>query len=184
MVGMRNFLMGAVVKTWFAATSRDKASRQIRRSLDDYLELAGRIGTENGARKVVVPWMPGIDPDMRNWSFFMILEHDAIVNRSITSIVQSLVRGKEPEGAGAIDPKRDVMPSEEAGEEQIKALRESVEEHLMVVSKLGRLRGTAVKRHPLFGNFDAHYWHCMFNFHLRIHYRQAQYVERSICTSH
>ena len=31
--------------------------------------------------------MRGVDEDMRRWSFFMILEHNAIVNRSITASV-------------------------------------------------------------------------------------------------
>jgi len=179
--GMSNLFMTTAVKTWFALTSRDRASRQIRKSLAKYLALTRMVNAETGALPVLVPRMIGIDEDMRNWSFFMILEHNAIVNRSITSIVQSLVRGEEPKGAGAIDPKKDVMPSADPGEEQIKAFRSSVEEHLRVVSGVSGLRGSLGKRHPMFGEFDAHCWHCMFSFHLLIHCRQAEYVVRKIC---
>ena len=173
---MSSALLSVAIQAWFAVTSRDKACRQIRKSLDDYLALSRGIDADLGALPVFVPRMPGIDEDMRNWSFFMILEHNAIVNRSITCIVQSLVRGEEPKGAGALDPKKDVMPSANPGAEQVQAFRLSIEEHLTVVEALDRLRGSLKKRHALFGEFDAHRWHCMFSFHLRVHYRQAQYV--------
>ena len=178
---MSNFFMRAALKTWFALTSGDGASRQIRNSLDKYLVLTRVINAETGALRVFVPPMMGIDEDMRNWSFFMVLQHNAIVNRSITSIVESLVRGEEPKGAGAIDLKMDVMPCPDSGEEQIQALRSSVEDHLRAVSSFGRLRGSLRKRHPMFGEFDAHCWHCMFGFHLLVHHRQAEYVVRKAC---
>ena len=53
---------------------------------------------------------------MRDWSFFKILKHNKIVNQNITSIIESLVRGNEPEGTGALDMKKDVMPSENPGQ--------------------------------------------------------------------
>jgi hypothetical protein len=73
------------------------------------------------------------------------------------------------------------MPSSNPGEEQIQAFRSSVEEHLTVILDFGRLRGSLKKRHPIFGDFDAHCWHCMFSFHLLIHYKQAEYVVGKIC---
>jgi hypothetical protein len=110
----------------------------------------------------------------------MILEHNAIVNRSIAKVVQDLARGVEPTGAGNIDPKRDVMPSVSPGIEQIGAFQSSVEDYLQMVSELGPLRGTLTKRHPVFGMFDAHKWHCMFGFHLMIHRRQVEYVVKKV----
>jgi hypothetical protein len=177
---MSNVFLRTAIRTKFALTSRDKASRQIRELLNKYLKLAGSINVECGVQTVLVPPMLGIDEDMRNWSFFMILEHNTIVNRSISSIVQSLVRGEEPTGIGAIDPKKDVMPSQNPREEQMQAFHTSIEEHLRIISDLSRLRGSLTKQHPIFGEFDAHYWHCMFGFHLLIHYKQAEYVVRKI----
>jgi hypothetical protein len=177
---MGNGLIRAVVRTKFALTSRDKASQHIQELLDKYLELAESINAEDGVQPVLVPPMVGIDEDMCNWSFFMILEHNTIVNRSISSIIQSLVRGEEPTGAGAIDPKKDVMPSQNPGEEQIQAFRTSIEEHLSMISGLSRLRGSLTTPHPIFGDFDVHQWHCMLDFHLLLHYKQADYVVREI----
>ena len=107
--------------------------------------------------------------------------HNTIVNRSITCIVESLARGEEPTGLGAIDPKRDVMPSYNPGEEQVEAFRSSVNDHLRIISEISSLRGSRTKQPPVFGDFNAHCWHCMLGFHLLIHYKQAEYVIRKIC---
>jgi len=109
----------------------------------------------------------------------MILEHNSIVNRSISATIQQLVQGGPLSGAAAIDPKKDVMPSQSAGEEQLQEFQNSVNEHVGVVANLGRLRGTITAPHPIFGDFDAHKWNCMLSFHLSLHYKQAQHVVRA-----
>ena len=177
---MSNLFLKAAVRTWFALTSRNQATKRIRSALGDYLALAQKGSPETGAQAITVPRMPGVDEDMRNWSFFMILEHNAIVNRSITKIVEDLARGVEPTGEGKIDPKHDVMPSVSPGIEQIPVFQSSVEDYLQRVSVLGPLRGTLTKRHPVFGMFDAHQWHCMLGFHLMIHRKQAEYVVNKV----
>ena len=120
--------------------------------------------------------MPGVDEDMRRWSFFMILEHNAIVNRSITATVVQLSRGVALSGPAIINPKKDVMPSSAVDESQIKAFSDSVSKHMEAVKNLKHLRGTGTSPHPIFGKFDAHKWNCMFAFHLGLHLRQAEYV--------
>ena len=178
---MIDLFVKAFVRARFTLTSRAQASRQIQANCYRYLTLAEQISAGDGTLRVFVPRMMGIDEEMRNWSFFMILEHNTIVNRSITCIVESLARGDEPTGLGAIDPKRDVMPSHNPGEEQVDAFRSSVDDHLRVTSGISSLRGSRTKQHPVFGDFDAHRWHCMLSLHLLIHYRQAEYVTRKIC---
>jgi hypothetical protein len=178
---MSNLFLKTAVRTWFAFTSQTQATKRIQSILKDYQALAERVGPATGSRNVRVPRMPGVDEDMRNWSFFMILEHNAIVNRSIAKVVEDLAHGVEPTGVGKIDPKRDVMPSVSPGIEQIPAFQHSVEDYLQRVSVLGPLRGTLTQRHPVFGMFDAHQWHCMLGFHLMIHRRQAEYVVNQVC---
>ena len=141
-----------------------------------YLKLADRLPAEAGQRCIEVPWMPGIDEDMRKWSYFMILEHNAIVNRAITATVVQLARGEAPSGAAMIDPKNDVMPSTSAGDSQIELFADSVRQHLDAFKDLKSLRGTKTAPHPVFGAFDAHQWNCMFAFHLDLHLRQARFV--------
>lgn len=172
--------MKTAIRARFLLTRRNQATRRIHALLAQYLALARRAGVAAGRRPVRVPPMLGVDENMRDWSFFMILEHNVIVNRSISAIVESLARGEKPTGAGAIDSKTDVMPSADPGEEQVAALEASVANHIRMVAGLPRLRGTATTRHPIFDNLDAHGWHCMFGLHLEIHLRQAQAVVRTI----
>ncbi len=175
---MKDALICGLIRTRMALTSRARASRQIQRCLLDYRGLYAGVGEDEARLPITVPPMIGVDEEMRSWSLFMILEHNVIVNRSITAIVQSLAVGEEPGGAGAIDPKRDVMPSANPGPEQITAFRESVEGHFAVVEALPKLRGTLRKQHPVFGWLDAHGWHCMFGLHLQLHFWQAEEVVR------
>ena len=166
----------AAVRTKFRLTSREKAARQAREWMEFYLVLANSMELANASRPVRVPPMQGVDDNMREWSFFMLLEHNTIVNGAISRVVERLARGLDPVQPGDIDPKKDVMPKPSAGSEQIDLFRESVQSHLQLVSTLGPLRNTATREHPVFGDFDAHAWNCMFGFHLQVHARQAKYI--------
>ena len=177
---MGNFLIKTAVRTLFTLTGRERATDQITAQRNRYQKLLDGISEEDGRRPVQVPAMAGIDEDMRNWSLFMVIEHNRIVNQSITATVRQLVRGKALSGAAAIDPKTGVMPSPAAGTEQVPIFFDSIAEHVETVSGLENLRGSNTSRHPLFGDFDAHKWHCMFSFHLKIHYRQAEFIARTL----
>ncbi len=144
--------------------------------VEKYLQLADRLDASTGGKIVNVPEMPGVDQDMRNWSFFMLLEHNAIVNRSIRALVEHLATGRELAADALIDPAKDVLPQPAAGQSAVRAFQESCENYLALVETLPQLRGTARLPHPLFGPFNAHLWHCMFGFHLLIHFRQARLI--------
>jgi hypothetical protein len=131
---------------------------------------------ESGVKPVMVPSMIGVDPEMRGWSFFQILEHNTIVNRSIAAMVEALALGKEPSGAALINPKTDVLPKDLSGPEQTSLFRQSVDDYLDLLTALPSLCGTAQRMHPVFGSFDAHKWHCMLGFHLGLHLKQAETV--------
>jgi hypothetical protein len=173
---MNNPLIRSIIRTRFLLTSREKASGMIRKNADDYLDLADRFGPSLAIEPVTVPLMIGVDPEMQGWSFFQLLEHNAIVNRSISSMVEALALGKEPEGAALIDPKTDVLPKGLSGPEQVEAFRSSIDDYLSLVTTLPKLKGTAERPHPLFGPFDAHKWHCMFGLHLGLHLNQARKI--------
>ncbi|MGD1972470.1 MAG: hypothetical protein PVH37_23850 [Desulfobacterales bacterium] len=176
---MNKLFLKTAVRSIFSMTSRNRALNQTKRLLNDYTELADGLSREVGVRSVRVPPMRGVDEDMRDWSFYMILEHNTIVNRSISATIQQLVHGEALSGAAAIDPKNDVMPSQSAAEEQLQEFKNSVNEHVGIMANLGKLRGTNTAAHPIFGDFDAHKWNCMFSFHLSLHYKQAEYVVRA-----
>lgn len=172
---MLELLVKSSIRVRFKLSRAAGVCTQIRKTGDAYLAFAENVDPQRGSESREVPAMFGVDEDMRNWSFFMTLEHNVIVNRNITSLVGSLARGEVPEG---IDPKNDVMPSANPGVEQVEAFRSSIADHIDTVAKLGKLRGTVKKRHPIFGRLDAHGWHCMFGLHLTLHVKQAQLLAR------
>ena len=173
---MSNPLVKAAIRTKFFLTSREKASQLIRCNADAYLKIAEQLGVESSSKPVTVPPMIGVDPEMRGWSVFQIMEHNAIVNRSIASTVESLALGKETSGASLINPKIDVLPKGLSGPEQVEIFHRSIDDYLTMVKTLPPLRGTGKTPHPVFGSYDAHKWHCMFGFHLGLHLKQAEKV--------
>jgi hypothetical protein len=175
---MANIFLKTAIRTLFTFTSRQRAQKQAAFTTEKYMKRAQGVSIEMGRCCIEVPPMPGVDEDMRRWSFFMILEHNAIVNKSITAMVYQLAKGEPLHGAAAIDAKKDVLPSATAGGEQVDAFERSVREHFEAIRSLERLRGTKTSVHPVFGKFDAHKWNCMFSFHLKLHYPQAVKVLR------
>lgn len=173
---MSNPIIKAVIRTRFQLTTREQATHIIRSNADAYLKLADRFDTASGVKPITIPPMIGVDTEMLDWSFFQILEHNAIVNRSIAATVEALALGRELAGAALINPKTDVLPKGLSGADQVEAFRSSVDDYLQQVTTLTELRGTAETPHPIFGSFDAHKWHCMFGFHLELHLKQAEKV--------
>lgn len=169
-------ILAKAVRLKFRATSREGATAGFRRIAAAYADLARDLGEAAGARVVPVPLMRGVDEDMRRWSFFMLLEHNAIVNRAISAVTCQLAREEALSGDALVDPKAGVLPAGESGPEQIGLFEESVASHIREVERLPELRGTRQKNHPIFGPFDAHCWHCMLGFHLRVHWKQAQLI--------
>lgn len=173
---MKEKLIRQAVRSRFKLTSRANALKQAADWRDKYSEIADSLDAQTGVMPVKVPPMLGVDEDMREWSFFMLLEHNAIVNRSITAIIASLALGQEVDTGPVKDPKSDVMPSSSPGIEQVQLFYQSIDDHITRVSKLPELKGTEEYPHPLFGRFDAHKWTCMFSFHLQVHIKQAQFI--------
>ncbi len=177
---MTNFLIKKFVRMLFVFTSRKRAIIQAEGILKKYEILAEGLTPKDGQIKIEVPPIRGVDEDMRRWSFYMILEHNSIVNRSISAIIRHLIHGGPLSGAATIDPKKDVMPSESAGAEQLHSFRKSVNTHVRMAKDLRGLRGKNTMPHMIFGDFDAHKWNCMFPFHLGLHYKQAEHVVRLV----
>ncbi|MFC4990709.1 hypothetical protein [Rubritalea tangerina] len=168
------------MRTRFKFTRKGQAVEQILAAQDIYLKLADRMTTSAGKRSVTVPRMLGIDEDMRHWSYFMLLDHNLIVNKSITARIRQLVLGEECRALERFDIKRDVMPSDQADRCVVRSFQCSIVDHIRTVESMETLRGTARTEHPLFGAFDAHMWHCMFAFHLQIHVKQAERIAESV----
>jgi len=175
-----NIMLKTSVRTILKLNSREQALRHAEAYRSRYASLAAGLSPEQGQRSVEVPPMPGVDDDMRRWSFYMILEHNTIVNRSMTAMVVHLAQGTPIRDGLVKDPKKDVMPSVSAGAEQLAAFNASVEDHISTIPGIGALRGTRRSDHVVFGSFDAHMWNSMFSFHLGLHLRQAAFVAKAV----
>ena len=173
---MLRICIKALIRIRFFLTSRDRACDQITRAFEEYQLLGNEISSTQGRQPFRVPTMRGVDEDMRDWSFFMILEHNIIVNSVMEKIVESLASHTIPEDLPVKDSKKDVMPSHDSGPEQMTAFCQSVQQYLQNTKKLESLRGTPRYRHPVFGMLNAHGWHCMMALHLEIHLPQAKCV--------
>ncbi|MFD2255491.1 hypothetical protein ACFSSA_02280 [Luteolibacter algae] len=176
---MANPLMKAIVRSRLQLTSSDTAEKQSMAILKTYLQLAQGLDENNGSLPIRVAPMAGLDDDMRGWSFFMLLRHNTIVNHEITATVRRLVNG-DPTPTKKFDLKKDVMPSEDAGIEQIALFKSSVLSHFKTVRSLGNLKDTGTANHPRFGPLDALMWNAMFPFHLKLHLKQAQLIRAAV----
>lgn len=165
-----------LVRTKFLITSRAAANRVIVSEISRYERIAETLDDAQRAKPVRVPEMNGVDEDMRDWSFNQILEHNLLVNHSLTDVLRDLAGGIPM--PRVIDPKTDVMPSETPPQTIFEDFMTSIEDYEKVVAEFPKLRGTKTRPHPVFGELDAHDWHCMFGLHLEIHRKQAQAAAR------
>lgn len=164
---MNKIFIRTIIRSIFLLTSRERVISQANSFIRKYSSLAKGLTLEAGQLSTEVPPMRGVDEDMRRWSFYMILEHNAVVNTSISTTIRQLVNGEPLSGAAFIGPKKDVMPSESADEEQLLLFRTSVTDHVEMIKGLGRLRRTKTTSHIIFGDFDAHKWQLHVHFSFR-----------------
>tara|TARA_R110002096_G_scaffold91625_14_gene207331 strand:+ start:4892 stop:5419 length:528 start_codon:yes stop_codon:yes gene_type:complete len=172
-------LIVKAVRLRFALTSKSAATAQIRREAQRSIDLAKSVPPEKAAQSVAVPSMLGIDPEMREWSLLQILEHNVIVNRRITETIRALLQGNTLD-SDDFDPKNDVLPSEQPALAIIDEFSKSIGEHLAHIELETSLKSSLTSKHPIFGPFDPHRWHCMFGFHLQIHRKQMEAVVKRL----
>lgn len=171
------------IRTILQRTSKEKALAQAENYLAQYRALCDSIPDDAGRHRVSVPPMSGVDEEMRDWSLYQLLEHNAVVNRCISATVVQLSQSIPLSGAALTDPKHGVMPTDNPGPAARDAFFLSVKEHIDKVTPLKKLKGTATTRHPLFGEFDAHRWNGMFSLHLKVHLPQTRYIVEHVSAS-
>ena len=170
----------AVFSFFSALVSRDAAASFYRTEAEKILSLASGVDPSDGRRQVRIPRLPGIDENMRSWSIYMTLQHLVITNEMTIRVIRSLAR--ETPFTEEIDFKKDVMPSENPGPEQIAAFRVSVESFEKKAARFGKKRSETLSRHPVFDMFDTHKWRCMAGFHIHIHRNQVEQICKQLST--
>ena len=173
---MRKHIVRKVVRTRLKLQSVEKGCRTLNQWGERYLELGKSLTEEQAIKSITVPEMLGVDSDMTGWSYYQLLEHNAIVNKVMSLNVKMLMTGKGKKVLESFNPKADVLPSENAGSEQIKHFQDSIDGHLIMMKEFDSLKSDGSNTHPLFGEFNAHMWNGMIGFHLSVHYNQAKMI--------
>ncbi len=173
---MRKHIVRKVVRTRLKLQSLEKGCLTLNRWGEKYLELGKSLTEEQAGQTVRVPESLGVDSDMTGWSYYQLLEHNAIVNEVMSLNVKMLMTGQGKKVIESFNPKTDVLPSEDAGSEQMKHFQDSIDDHLMTMKGFDDLKSDGTNTHPLFGEFDAHMWHGMIGLHLKVHYKQAKMI--------
>jgi len=176
---MANWFIKKIVRFKFSQMSRVKADYVIHQATMNYRQLLLDFDALAGRQKQV-PKMLGVDEDMRGWSYYMILEHNLLVNQRILNVQKEIIEGIIDEADEQFNPKKDVMPTVLLGNKIIDPFFESIDHYVdyMSAHKQPSLENT--KDHPIFGVFTAHQWHCMFGFHLELHVKQAKALLKEI----
>ena len=161
---------------WFLChrLTRDAASRWFVEEGERMLLLARPMSANDAARQVLIPRVWGIEDSSRNWSVLMTLDHLVIVNTQIASIIERLAAGETWEQKLST---ADVKPPAEQNGSVIERYAACLADYPRRVAALASLRTRAKHRHPWFGPFNAHEWHCLAAGHQRIHRRQVELIE-------
>jgi len=177
---MKRIIVKHVVRSRLAWQSVASGSAEAEKWRDAYLKLSDSLNTSQGGESITIPEMLGVDAEMTNWSFYQLLAHNTIVNQAVTRNVKALMTGEGLEDLKKFNPKTDVLPEATVGEEQVALFSESVQNHLDTVAQFGHLKSSLRNDHPVFGSFDAHMWHGMFGFHLKVHFKQAEMIAEQV----
>lgn len=180
---MKRRVVRSIIRTKLTLQSVNRATADLLKWRDKYISLADGLSEEQGCRSVMVPEMIGVDPEMRGWSYYQLLEHNAIVNKAMSLNVRSLMTGKGRRIIEKFNPKTDVLPQESVGVEQVEAFSHSVDEHISLIKEFTHLKGSETSQHPIFGEFNAHMWHGMAGVHLGVHYKQARMIVKEAKSS-
>jgi len=173
---MKKKIVRAIIRAKLKRQSVEKGSAELKKWGEKYLELGKGLTEEQASKTVTVPEMMGVDSDMTNWSYYQLLEHNTIVNNTMSLNVGALMTGKGKRLVEKFNPKTDVLPSADAGREQVELFQQSIEYHIDIIREFEDLNSEGTNTHPVFGDFNAHMWHGMMGVHLGVHYKQAKMI--------
>lgn len=159
----------------FAALSatREQAAAVIGEELFRMERLVQRCAVGQGARRVLIPRLRGMEDSSRNWSVFMTAAHVRMVNDGIREILAPLLAGGTP--TRVADPAA-VKPDPRAGADELRKLNLSCALLLQVNRQAPTLRTKVRHAHPWFGALNAHEWFFLAGFHMALHRAQMEQI--------
>ncbi len=166
------WMLGALLSS---ASYRSKQSMLgiFLREADLILQRVERLDPVQGARKVLVNRVLGMEDSSRYWSAYMVLEHLVIVDTAVGAMIRALASGQALTREVRI---QDVKPRAEAGPEQIERFKRAVATYVDIIDALPHLQTQLRHEHPWFGPLDGRGWHGLTAFHHRIHRRQLERI--------
>lgn len=135
--------------------------------------LIDSCDAESGARPVLIKRPPGLEDSSRYWSVWMTLDHLRIVHYEFVRVIDSLTKGKMPEGKAST---ADVKPSSQATAAVAADYEKSCDALLEVVAASPNLKTQLRFAHPWFGPLDAAGWHALAGGHMGIHRLQIERI--------
>ena len=121
------------------------------------------------SQQVLIPRMQGIEHASRNWSVLMVLEHLALVNKSIMDICRALKNESTPFEKIRI---ADFKPDPDVDSTAIDRFQDVNGRYWSFVKSHQPLKTGLTWPHPWFGHLNGHQWHVLASVHQRIHRRQ------------
>ena len=156
--------------------SDEQALREFEARSQSICTLYQAIPANKRELPVLIPRITGIEDSSRNWSAAGVLEHLAIVHIGIIGILKAL---KAEEKQRKLETS-EVKPAGLKAEEAHTAFLQSVKEYGSYISESTPFNSNHTHKHPWFGPFTSHAWHCLAAVHLKIHKKQLELIAQSL----
>lgn len=153
--------------------SKQKMLRILQREADSILQCVECLDAAQGAHRILVDRVLGMEDNSRYWSAYMVLEHLVIVDSAVGAMIRALASGQALTREVRI---QDVKPRPEAGPEQIERFKRAVASYINVIEALPHLQTQVQHAHPWFGPLGGRGWHALTAFHHRVHRKQLERI--------
>jgi len=154
-------------------TSRAGASARFKREADRILACAQKLDPALAAKTVLVERQKGLEQNCRHWSLLMTLDHLAMINTAVLTIIESILQNipLAPNFSTA-----EAKPKQEQSIFTIERFRKITEQYLEHIDRMPNLHCKMRHTHHQFGPLDAHGWHCLAAIHQNIHRKQIERI--------
>jgi hypothetical protein len=153
--------------------TRESSTENFLREKTAVLEIVRRCDEKQGAERVLIKRLPGLEDSSRYWSVFMTLDHLRIVNDAVAGVIDALCSGEIPARAAST---AEVKPGTDVDRSIIADFEISCRRLEETVAKTITFPATPRYAHPWFGPMDAAAWHFLSGFHLRLHRKQIEAI--------
>lgn len=157
--------------------TRESSTENFLREKTAVLEIVRRCDEKQGAERMLIKRLPGLEDSSRYWSVFMTLDHLRIVNDAVAGVIDALCSGEIPARATST---AEVKPGTDVDRSIIADFEISCRRLEEIVAKTITFPATPRYAHPWFGPMDAAAWHFLSGFHLRLHRKQIEAISAGL----